>query len=245
MSIGWTIPDVCPEIWLISLSRSLCEYQSVLFKQIRTRFSICPSRSISSCSLSRSGPSTTTKTISASSADSAAKLTWISPSTSPMPGVSTRVTLSIPLHGISFRVTVVPPRTSVLKTSRPANKFKTEDLPLLMVPNATISNVCCSRLASISCSSGSSSDCSPSSSSPSLRRRSTSSMFSSISRSRCPEESSLGLRLRRARRRFLAIDAPHIFQMVHPALPSSRSTPSPITTRYNVAQILPSCCTIA
>ena len=63
------------------------------------------------------------------------------PSISPSPGVSTEVTLSIPGQGISFRVTVVPPRASVANTSRPASRLSTDDLPLEIVPNATISSV--------------------------------------------------------------------------------------------------------
>ena len=121
------------------------------------RFSICPKRSSRSCSTSRSGPSTVISTTSASWAASVEIAVRCSPSTSPRPGVSTSVTFSNPGQGVSVRRTVVPPLASVANTSRPAKAFSSDDLPLEIVPNATISSFWVSRLSSKRSTSGSSS----------------------------------------------------------------------------------------
>ncbi len=141
-SAALTIGATCSTIWPKSSSRCRSSYQSSLLRQTTIRFSILASTATRSRSYALSGPSTTNSTRSAflaATADSAAR---DSPRTSARPGVSTSTIESPAGQGISLRVTVVPPTTLERNTSRPASAFKSDDLPLEIVPNATISSRC-------------------------------------------------------------------------------------------------------
>ena len=82
--------------------------------------------------------------------EAAASAARDSPRTSANPGVSISTTRSPAGQGISLRETVVPPTTFVRNICRPASALSSEDLPLEIVPNATISNCCACRFAASS-----------------------------------------------------------------------------------------------
>ena len=163
------------------------------------RFSIAASAPSSSLSYALSGPSTTNSTRSAFLAAAAASLARVSPRTSAKPGVSTSTTRSPAGQGISLRVAVVPPTTLVRNTGRPASALSSDDLPLEIVPKATISSCCASRLASSSATDAAiSARISGDTRSP-LRTRDRPPGFRSVPAPAAPADISLGLKFRRSR----------------------------------------------